>query len=256
MRVRAMNRRHGPLWVAAVAITAGALIFAAWEAAIVVPLAFSHDYTIGLDLHVYLDRARDWLAGDGFYQARQLAGPYVILPGDALYPPPILYFLIPMLALPEVVWWSPVIVVAYAIWWHRPVVWTWPVLALILCLPRAWEDLLYGNPVLWATGAIAAGTIWGWPYVGAFLKPTIAIFAFLGVRKRSWWIALGLCALLSLPFGVLWVDYVHTLTNAQNGFGADYLFGELPIAMAPVIAWAGRTRRSAPKAAQGQPLAA
>jgi hypothetical protein len=103
-----------------------------------------------------------------------------------------------------------------------------------------------GNPVLWAVGSIAAGTLWGWPYVGAFLKPTVAPLGFLGARGRRWWVAVAVSVLLSLPFAFLWADYARVLLHAHNEFGIDYLVGEFPLVLLPVVAWAVRRDQVAP----------
>lgn len=82
-------------------ITGLLLAVAVWEASIVVPQSLATG-NVGLDLNIYLDRTRDWLAGDGFYRLRQLSGPYAIEHGDSLYPPNVLLLLVPMTVLPGV----------------------------------------------------------------------------------------------------------------------------------------------------------
>ena len=225
------------------------LAFGAIEATIVLPPALTvhPEVTIGLDLHQYLDRTRSWLAGDGYYLPRQLAGPYVVQTGDALYPPPSVLLFAPLvLGAPVILWWAiPLGVIAVALWRLRPPEWTWPVLAAILVYPRTWTVLVLGNASMWAIAAGVAGMAWGWPAVGALLKPVFAPFALVGIRRRSWWIALAVILAVSLPFASMWFEYVAVLRDAVNTRGFEYSLGELPIGLAFLVAWWGsRHRRS------------
>ena len=74
--------------------------------AIVVTVVGAYQLGPGLDYRIYMDRAADWLEGDGFYLARQLDGPYALLSGDALYPPISLLLFAPFTSLPAVLWWA------------------------------------------------------------------------------------------------------------------------------------------------------
>jgi hypothetical protein len=59
----------------------------------------------------------------------------------------------------------------------------------------------------------------------------------------------ALLALLSLPFGPLWADWLTTLVNSRGG-GLLYSSLEAPFLVLPLVAWLGRTRdpgRSAPR---------
>jgi len=225
--------------VAIVALTGLLLVFALLEALFVLPAAAQRpDVTIGLDVRPYLDRTRDWLDGIGFYLPRQLTGePYVIESGDALYPPPILYLLVPFaVGLPLFLWWVvPIAVTVLALVRARPVLWAMPILAAVGCYPRTWTILVLGNPAMWAIAAAVAGVAWGWPGVGALLKPTLAPFALVGARRRSWWIALVVGVAVSVPFGGLWLDFVTAIVNAHNTRGLEYPLGEWPIAAALVV---------------------
>ncbi len=226
----------------AVALTGVLLLFAAIEGSIVLPPAIGHP-TVGMDFGIYMDRARSWLAGDGFYLPAQLAGPYLVNADvvPTLYPPTLLYVLVPLTVLPAILWWIvPLGIIAASLARLRPAPWTWPILAAILCYPRTWVILVYGNPSLWALAALAAGLVWTWPLAFVPIKPTLAPFALLGVRRRAFWKGIGVFALLALPFGGMWLDYLTAITNARNGFGLDYLLGEIPIALALVVAWLAR----------------
>ncbi len=196
---------------------------------------------LGVDFHQYQDHARRWLAGGGFYLGGQLAGPYSVwdlLP--PLYPPTFLLVIVPFVWLPEPLWWAiPLCVMSLAVVRHQPARWAWPILAALLLLPRTPEIVYFGNPSLWVAGAVAAGTLWGWPAVFAILKPTLAPFALVGIRRRSWWIAAAGLVLVSVPFGSMWLDYLAATRNATD---VDLLYSlrDVPIVAIPVVAWIAR----------------
>ena len=134
--------------MAAAGLTITFLVFGALEGLVVVPVSTGHLWvTLGADLGVYLDRTASWLTGDGFYLPRQLAGPYEILRGDALYPPPLAALMTPFVwGLPLILWWAiPLSVVAISLRRLRPAWWAWPILAAILVYPRTWIVLVLGK---------------------------------------------------------------------------------------------------------------
>jgi hypothetical protein len=200
--------------------------------------------TIGSDLHIYQARTASWLAGDGYFLPRQLAGPYVVLDGDALYPPTMLLLFVPFtIGIPEVLWWAiPLGVIAGCIVRVRPAGWGWPILLAVLLYHRTWMVLVYGNPSMWALAAVAAGAVWGWPSALALAKPTFAPFAMMGVRDRRWWATMAALVAVSLPFGSMWIDYVHTLMWARSSHGLEYPLGEAPIAFALLVCLRTGTR--------------
>jgi hypothetical protein len=184
-------------------------------------------------------RTSGW-AGDGFYAARQLHGPYGLQPGDSLYPPIAILLFLPFETLPQFLWWAlPLCLIAYVMWRLQPTRWTLPIFALIALWPRTLELLIYGNPTMWVAAFAAAGILWAWPAALVLLKPTLAPFALVGIRRRRWWIATALVALASVPFGSLWVDYLHAIGDVQDTGGALYSAKELPFMAAPLVAWLG-----------------
>ena len=88
--------------------------------------------------------------------------------------------------------------------------------------------------------AVAGGIRWGWPAALLVIKPTFLPFALVGVRRREFWIALAVVAIVSIPMAALWVDYVQAMRNMT--IDADYSVGSLPLVLAPVVAWLLRTR--------------
>jgi hypothetical protein len=231
-----------------VALTGVILTFAALDAALIIPVSFFYEggTAVGMDYGIYMDRTHDWLSGDGFYRDRQLTGaPYEIQNGDSFYPPTLLYLLVPFaLGVPALLWWLiPIAIIAAALIHIRPPTWTWPIMAFTLLLPRAPVVLVLGNPSIWMIAAAFAGVAWAWPSALLFLKPTLAPFALIGVRRRSWWIAVGVLVLLSVPFGAMWIDYWTALANAQNARGLEYTLGEWPLMIAPMAAWIGQQAR-------------
>jgi hypothetical protein len=194
----------------------------------------------GEDLATYLRHTSDWAAGRSFYSPRQLEGPYLLQPGDSLYPPTVVLLFLPFLAVPTLLWWAiPAIVFAGALRRWRPEPWTWPILALCLVYPRTLSLIIYGNPSMWIAAGVAAGLLWGWPAVLVTLKPTLAPFALIGCRHRSWWIAGAGLAILSLLFVPGWIQYANALQNLR-GQEWTYSLGDIPMVILPVVAWVGR----------------
>jgi hypothetical protein len=243
----AVNRKTAALpaigKAAVVTITGLLLVFALLEAAIVVPAALSRiDVTWGYDLRMYVAHAERWLADGTFYQAHQLAGPYIVEATEpAVYPPVILYLLVPLVAgVPWALWWIvPLAILGAAVARSRPSPWQWVALATILVYPRTWTIIVFGNPAMWALAFLAAGMVWKWPAVFVFLKTTYAPFALVGIRSRHWWLALGGGLVLALPFGTMWLDFPVAVLNAQTSRGIEYTLGEWPIAIALVVSLAG-----------------
>ena len=86
-----------------VSIVASALLVVA-IASEVVEIATNLDrlaFPLDGDRVLYMDAARSWLNGTGFYHPYQLAGPYEVRSGDILYPPPMLLVFAPLAAIPE-----------------------------------------------------------------------------------------------------------------------------------------------------------
>ena len=73
-------------------------------------------WLVGIDADIYFDAAESWLADGTWYLPRQLAGPYGIEYGDVLYPPILLYLLVPFRILPFALWWAiPIAATAWAL---------------------------------------------------------------------------------------------------------------------------------------------
>ena len=196
----------------------------------------------GVDFRQYLDHTSRWQASGQFYLPHQLAGPTTIVDGDPLYPPVILWLLVPFTILPAILWWAiPVAVIVGVVAYLRPAPWTWPMLGFIALWPRTPALILYGNPGMWAVAAIAAAVVWRWPGPLVLFKPSLLPFALIGFGLRGWFLTLGVFALLCLPFGALWLDYATVLRN--SGVPLSYSLLDVPLALAPLIAGVGRRPR-------------
>jgi hypothetical protein len=207
---------------------------------------------VGVDYRLYRDATAGWLDGASFYPARQLGGPYDITAGDILYPPVAIWLFVPFAALrgPEaslaaaVAWWLiPLGATAIAVASLRPRAWTWPLLALCATNPTVLLKIWTGNPVIWSMAALSLAVALPWRATAPFvlLKPSLAPFALFGANRRSWWVGAAAFALLSLPFGAAWSDWVATLVNSRGG-GILYSSLEAPFLLLPLAAWLGRTR--------------
>jgi hypothetical protein len=218
-----------------------------------VPLAFAlgvpHplEQPFGVDFVLYRDVAHRWLAGGPYFEPYQLAGPYGVRAGDVLYPPVALWLFVPFAVLPEVAawffWWMvPLGAIAWVIWQLHPRPDVWPILAACVAWPTTLLKIWTGNPVIWCVAALALGTLYHWPSVFVLLKTSLFPFALFGANRRSWWIALGVLVVVSLPFGGLWTDWVTSVVNSR-GAGVLYSALEVPMLLLPVVAWLGRRRR-------------
>ena len=198
------------------------------------------------DLTIYTDATRRLLAGEGWYLERQLGGPYDIAWGDVLYPPASAWFFAPWLVLPG---WTfvaiPLGITAWAIWRLQPAPWTWPLMALCLLWPMTGLKVLSANPNVWVTAAIALGALYGWPAAFVLLKPSLAPFALIGIRSRSWWLVAGVLVLLSLPLLAATLEYPRVILDSRGG-GIGYSLWDVPLVLVPVIAWLGRARVARP----------
>lgn len=243
-------RERGAAWLAhddrvrAVAVLLSIAVFA-FPLAFVALVPHPLEQPVGVDFQLYRDAATRWLAGGGFYQAYQLAGPYDISAGDILYPPVGLWLFVPFAALPSAIaaplWWAvPIGITAWAVLRLRPRPLVWPLIALCLAWPTTPLKVWTGNPVIWAVAAVALGTIYRWPSVFALLKPSLFPFALFGANRRSWWVALAVLGVLSLPFGAMWADWVTSVVDSRGG-GILYSTLEIPMLLLPLVAWIGRT---------------
>jgi hypothetical protein len=190
----------------------------------------------GIDYTLYMDATRRWLAGGSYFEPYQLAGPYAIQMGDVLYAPNALPLFVAFTVLPAFLWWAvPLGITGWAIWRVRPAPVAWPFMALCIFWPPMVARTVAGNPVMWVMAAVALGFIIRWAFVGVLLKPSLFPFALLGVRSRTWWIALAVWIAISIPFGALWFDWVSAVTNSTGG-GLLYSLQDVPILLLPVIA--------------------
>lgn len=196
---------------------------------------------VPIDFDLYRGATSRWLGGGPFYEPWQLAGPYDVRQGAVLYPPVTLWLFFPFTVLPPVLWWAiPLGATAWALWRLRPGPLAWPLLAVCVAWPPSIALVVHGNPGMWVMAAVALAALYRWPAVLVFVKPSLAPFAFIGIRNRRWWIALAVLAILAVPFGAMWADWIRVIVNAR-GAGLLYSWMEIPMILIGVIAWAGRT---------------
>jgi hypothetical protein len=216
-------------------------VLAILSAVLLFQIAYGNRVGIGVDFHQYLDHVARWQATGQLYLPRQLAGPTTVMDGDPLYPPTVLWLLIPFRVLPEPIWWIiPTAIIVVTLIRLRPAPWTWPLLAIIAFWPRTPALFLYGNPGMWMVAFICLALWRAWAGPLILLKPSLAPFALLGVGRRSWFIAMAVVVALSIPFGRLWLDYATVLQNSRVPL--TYSLLDLPLTLAPVIAFLGRRR--------------
>jgi hypothetical protein len=199
--------------------------------------------TIGQDYRLYMRGVERFLATGSPYLPEQISGRgYDSFSGDVfLYPPLALLLMLPMYFLPAVLWWIvPIGVIAAMVWRLRPVWWSWPLLAACLAWPRTISYAGAGNTDMWIAAFAAAGVSMGWPAALVVLKPSFAPLMFVGVRRRSWWIACGLLVAFSLVTWPLTAQYITVIRTGTADVG--YSLISLPVTLIGPIAWLGRRR--------------
>jgi hypothetical protein len=225
--------------VAAIAVTFGLVL----AAVVILGHGFANGWAgwYGQDLAFYARATQRWIETGQWVLPRQLAGAYAIQPGDILYPPVTAPLFAPWLVLPA---WTfvaiPVTATAVLVARMRPAAWAWPLLAACLVWPDTQVKVIAGNPGIWLALVMAYGLRLGWPTVLVLLKPSLFPFALFGARRRSWWVALGAVALVSLPFGALWVDWLTAVRNSNGG--VLYSLADVPFVLIPLVAWLARAR--------------
>jgi len=224
-----------------VGVTVVFLGIAAAEAVLLYQIIDSQD-AIGADPVFFRSIAQRWLDTGEFYAARQLAGPYTTVTlVDNLYPPSALYLFVPFTVLPTALWWIlPIAFVAWTVWRLRPRLWAWPLLALVLALPKTWVVLFYGNTDMWLTAFVAGAVLWAWPAVLITIKPSLVFLAAIGITRRSWWIAAAVLAALNVPLIPLWLQWITVIRNST--VTAEYSLANLPLITLPVVAWLASRR--------------
>ena len=203
------------------------------------------DRSVGIDYQLYVDAARRWLENGIFYLPFQTAGPYnVIGIGEVLYPPVILWLLVPFTVLPAILWWAiPFGLTGVAIARMRPAAWSLALAGAICTTHAVQAPIFWGTPVIWLTPAVAWGFLVGWPAVFVLIKPTLAPFALAGLtRPRAFVAGLVLFAAMSLPFLPMWFDWLAAIRNSD--LGIFYAFTQNLLLVVPVVTWLGRDGRA------------
>ena len=202
-------------------------------------------YGSQIDYELYVQAARHFLAtgqfyGFGFWTTG--GGAPGLHFSQVLYPPIVLYLLVPFVFLPPVLWWAiPLAVTAAALVRLRPAEWTWPLIAAAFIWPRTAAMIWFGNPGMWIVMFVALGCVYGWPAVLVLLKPSLAPFALIGIRSRAWWIAAAVLAVASLALLPLWFEYAALLARLRLPLA--YSLQDVPTTAIPVLAMLGRGDR-------------
>ena len=223
-------------WRVALMVAFGALIVVIlWEATVsaIVPQVWDHAWL--------MTATRRFLDGGSFYPAYELTGPYIVGGTEILYPPTILPLLVVFSFLPDILWWvAPIALLAGVLLYWRPSLAGWTLILVCLANPLTFTLYLWGNPGMWFVAFVGLGTVYGWPAVLVVLKPTLAPFALVGIRQRSWWVALAILAVVSLAFLPLWFDYIAVVANSRGPMVSPlYSLPQVPLMVTPLVArWA------------------
>lgn len=243
-------RRGRVDWLRVVCVgLTGLIVLAAIPLAVARWQAFDALGFVGVDLTIYRGFAQRFLDTGSLYLPSQLAGPFDPQPWLAphlpsMYPPTAIYLFAPFLILPSILWWIvPLGIIGYVLWRWRPVVWSWPFLALLALNPDSLSGVISGNTTPWLVAFVAAGLRWSWPAVLVTLKPSLLPFALIGSRHRSWWFGMAVLGVVSLPLAAEWIAYGTVVWNAETTL--LYSLGSVPPMFMPLVAWLGRTSAAA-----------
>lgn len=193
---------------------------------------------IGHDYGLYTEAARSWLAGGPFYQPYQVAGPYVVVADEILYPPHALALFIPFTVLPAILWWViPIAIVVVGIWRAQPGPWGWALIIACLCIPKSLWIFTSGSPTMWIAAGLALGRR-GWPAVSGLVKPTLLPIVLAGVRRPTFWVAAALLVAIDLALFGMSLEYVAVVLNARGPLATPiYSAGDLGIVGIALVAW-------------------
>jgi hypothetical protein len=216
-----------------------------------------HTLVLFDDLRIYTEATARLLAGGDWYLPHQ-SEPYVIDHGDVLYPPVTAWFFAPWLVLPA---WTfvaaPVAIVAAFVWSCRPSPWTWPIIATFAANPNTLLYIYYANPGLWIVAFVALGLRYQWPGALVLLKPSMALFALIGIRSRGWWLTVAGLAVLSLPVLSETLAYPQVILNSSSEAGWLYSLATVPMTLVPLAAWASvRWRLASDRRSHAEDVAA
>jgi hypothetical protein len=209
--------------------------------------AFSAAGALAIDYWTWVDAGHRFLTTGTPYQPFQ-AAPYTVLPEPFrlppdvpfMYPPPFALVCAALTAVPGVLWWAvPFGIVGWCLYRWRPAPWTWPLLALGLASQQLASHVMVGGTSMWMVALVFAGLRWGWPAVLIVLKPSLAPFALVGIRRRSWWVAVPVMGAVSLVMLPLWPVYLEAMRNAAD-LEWWYSLADVPIMCVPLVAWMGR----------------
>ena len=100
--------------------------------------------------------------------------------------------------------------------------------------------VFWGTPVFWLVPVVAWGGLLGWPAPFVLLKPTLAPFALVGLRRpRGFLIGIVLLTVLSLPLIPLWWDWLAAVRNSD--LSLTYGIEQVALLLIPTLAVIGST---------------
>jgi hypothetical protein len=202
---------------------------------------------VGVDHAIHNVFALRWWETGSMYLPAQIAGRFdpQLLTDDmtalpSMYPPTAVLLFVPFAVLPDVMWWVvPLGTIGYVIARWRPAPWAWPLLAAVIAYPATSSIVIVGNTAMWMVAGVCAALEWGWAGPLLLLKPSLAPLALIGIGRRTWWVALVVLVLVSVPFAGQWLAYAAVVGNAQTNLG--YSLGTAPVFALPLVAWMART---------------
>jgi hypothetical protein len=118
-----------------------------------------------------------------------------------------------------------------------------PILASLAATIPVAAGLVYGNTELWSVAFLCVAVRFAPAAWLLIVKPSLFPAILLFARDKRWWYAIPVVALLALPFGALWLDYLEAMTNLQSR-GILYSLHAIPVLLIPIVAWVSRSPRA------------
>ncbi len=193
----------------------------------------------GVDRGIYREAGLRVLTGGSWLLPDQVTGePYEVLVGHVLYPHVAMLWLVPAALLPGILWWAiPILTISWVVVRHRPSLWGWAAIGACLAYPSTSQMLVSGNPGLWVAASAAVGTLWRPAFAMVLMKPSLFLFAILGIRSRGWWVTFGGGVAVSIATLPLTLEWLVAVINARGEFsGPLYGIRDLGWMLIPLMA--------------------
>jgi hypothetical protein len=96
-------------------------------------------------------------------------------------------------------------------------------------------DYTAGTPTIWIVMFVALATRWPWWSALVLAKPTLVVFGLLGVRSRTWLLAVVAMSLVTLAFWSMTMTWFGVLVD-MHGVTMLYSVPNASLVLVPLVA--------------------